>query len=64
MNQLTEAMSLLYLANLVKSGSGLDTILRSHGKSCVAIILGAMKVKDGPLDELCRVKIAGLVSST
>lgn len=55
-------MCLLYLANLVKSGSGLELVLRAHEESCERIVLGALKVRDGPLDEVCRVKTNGLVS--
>jgi hypothetical protein len=60
--QVIEAMCLLYLANLVKSGSGLDLILRSHADSCESLVLGLLKVRDGPLDEVCRTKVTGLVS--
>lgn len=61
--KIIDAMCLLYLTNLVKSGSGLDLILRSHNETCEAILLNALKIKDGPLDENSRVKSTGLVSS-
>lgn len=55
-------MCLLYLVNLVKSGSGLELILRSHDETCERILLASLKVRDGPLDETPRVKPVGTVS--
>lgn len=61
--QIIDAMCLLYLVNLVKSGSGLDSILRSRDEECENILMVSLKIKDGPLDEICKMKSTGLVSS-
>ena len=49
--QMMDLVCILFLASLVKSGSGMDAILRNHSSGCVQLVTGLIQTRIGVLDD-------------
>ena len=61
--QIMDAVCLLFMATLVQSGSGLDTVLENHAQECMRLVLALLRVRSGPLDAKPADKVTTTVST-